>query len=239
MKHQNFKDLILFENDNYILINKPPYVSSLDDRDRTRSSVLQMARDYWEDAQLCHRLDKETSGVIAIAKNPEAYRNLAMQFEHRDVDKVYHAIVGGIHRFEERVVEVPIAVSAKGEVRLDAVEGKPSLTVFNTLQVYKHHSLIECHPFTGRMHQIRIHLAYLKAPISADILYGGKFTYLSDLKRRFNLKKETEEEALMKRVALHARALHFTDIDGTPIQVEADYPKDFRAFLTQLEKNSR
>jgi 23S rRNA pseudouridine955/2504/2580 synthase len=195
-------------------------------------------RDYLEDGQLCHRLDKETSGAIAIAKNPEAYRHLSIQFEQREVVKIYHAISTGIHHFEEELVDMPIAISSKGNVRIDTMEGKPSLTVFNTIKAFRNHTLLACFPLTGRMHQIRIHLAYLKAPITADILYGGTFTYLSDLKRKFKLKKDTDEEALIKRVALHARSLKFQDLDGTEISVEAEYSKDFKAFLTQLEKNS-
>ena len=75
----NFEDLIVFENEDYILINKPPHVASLDERttDRTGISILRMAKEYHADAQLGHRLDKETSGILAIARNPEAYRHLA------------------------------------------------------------------------------------------------------------------------------------------------------------------
>ena len=78
----NFKDIILFENDDFIVINKPPYISSLDERQADNSqSILRLAKEYSDDAQLAHRLDKETSGILAIAKNPAAYRHLSMQFE--------------------------------------------------------------------------------------------------------------------------------------------------------------
>lgn len=82
------KDIIIFENENYIVVNKPAFISSLDERNKeSGSSILQMARDYAGDVQLAHRLDKETSGALAIAKNPEAYRHLSMQFENRQVSK--------------------------------------------------------------------------------------------------------------------------------------------------------
>src|SRR6476469_110324 len=101
MIRPNFKDLIVFENDDFILINKPPYIATLDERNASARdnslSILRLAKAYSEDAQVCHRLDKETSGVLAIAKNPEAYRHLSMQFERRKVEKVYHAVVDGIH----------------------------------------------------------------------------------------------------------------------------------------------
>jgi len=87
MKKYKLKDLIVFENDNYILINKPAQVASLHERIGIAVSVVQIAKEYDEEAQLCHRLDKETTGIMAIAKNPEAYRNLAIQFEKRKVKK--------------------------------------------------------------------------------------------------------------------------------------------------------
>ncbi|GAA4838582.1 RNA pseudouridine synthase [Algivirga pacifica] len=236
MKLPKFKDMIVMENDHYIIINKPPYVSALEDRDKTKTNIDEMAKAYCEGAQLCHRIDKETSGILAIAKTPEAYRNLSMQFEKREVDKVYHAIVDGTHEFDRILVDRNIAVSGRGNVRID-IEGKPAQTKFMTLEIFRNHSLVACKPVTGRMHQIRIHLAYLGAPISADELYGGQLPYLSQLKRKFNLKKGTIEEPLMKRVALHARELHFLDVDGTEVHVEAEYPKDFRAYLRQLEKS--
>ena len=95
-----FEDLILFENQDYIVINKPAYVATLDERQADNSqSILRMAKAYSSDAQMGHRLDKETSGILAIAKNPEAYRHLSMQFEHRQVAKRYHAVVNGTHDF--------------------------------------------------------------------------------------------------------------------------------------------
>ena len=93
----HFKDLILYENEDYVVINKPPFIATLEDRVE-KVNVLALAKDYTLDAQVCHRLDKETSGVLAIAKNPEAYRHLSMQFEHREVTKIYHAVVDGCHK---------------------------------------------------------------------------------------------------------------------------------------------
>ena len=74
MKFPKFADLILFENDDMIVVNKPPFISSLDEREGGEINMLRLAKGYWPDAQICHRLDKETSGALIIAKNPEAYR---------------------------------------------------------------------------------------------------------------------------------------------------------------------
>lgn len=101
------------------------------------------------------------------------------------------------------------------------------------------HTLVECRPVTGRMHQIRIHLTTLKAPITGDETYGGKPFFLSSVKRGFNLKKLTEEQPLVKRMALHAFALHFKDMEGRDHRIEAPYPKDFQALLRQMESNVR
>jgi 23S rRNA pseudouridine955/2504/2580 synthase len=236
----NFKDLIIFENDDYILINKPPHIASLDERQADNSqSILRLAKEYADDAQLCHRLDKETSGVLAIAKNPAAYRHLSMQFEHRQLEKRYHAVVNGTHNFEMISVYLPIAMKRDGTmVAIDRQKGKEADTIFNTMKVYRNHTLVECMPITGRMHQIRIHLVCLKAPIVCDPTYGGEMIYLSDIKRKFNLKKETEEQPLIKRVALHAHSLTFRLLNEEIIKIEAPYPKDFEVLVKQLDKFS-
>lgn len=234
-KKLQFKDLILFENDHYMVINKPAGYSSLDDR-HEGVSILDMAREYTPDPQLGHRLDKETSGCLAIAKHSDAYRALAIQFEDRVVTKVYHAIVNGIQSFKGEEVNLPIHISSRGGVRIDREVGKIAQTFITTIEAYRHHTLVECVPITGRLHQIRIHLATLKAPIVGDAAYGGKELLLSELKRNFNLKQGTEELPIMRRVALHARALSFHDITGEEIVVTAEYPKDFSVALKQLAK---
>ncbi|RIV27853.1 RluA family pseudouridine synthase [Fibrisoma montanum] len=235
-----FEDLIVFENDDYILINKPPHIASLDERTNDRAlSIIRLAKAYHPDAQLGHRLDKETSGIMAIAKHPEAYRHLAMQFEHREVTKRYHAVTNGVHDFDGVSVYLPIAPIKDGTaVRIDREKGKLAETIFNTLQAYRQNTLVECIPITGRMHQIRVHLMCLKAPIVNDPTYGGEPLFLSELKRHFNLKKDTEEQPLIQRVALHAHSLTFDLLDGERQQFEAPYPKDFGVLVRQLEKFS-
>ena len=232
----NFKSMILFEDEDYILVNKPPFLSTLEDR-HGRQNLLALARDYVASAQVCHRLDKDTSGVLAIAKNPEAYRHLNMQFEHRQVGKVYHAVVDGIHNFKNELVDAPIQKLDDGVVKISRSQGKAAQTWFTALRSFRYHSLIECRPVTGRMHQIRIHLATERAPITGDETYGGKPFLLSQVKRDYKLKKGTEEEPFMKRMALHAFSLQFNDISDTMRTIEAPYPKDFQALIRQLELN--
>lgn len=233
-----FKDLIVFENDNYIVINKPPFLSSAEERTADKSiSILKLAKEAYGDIWLCHRLDKETSGALVLAKNADAYRNLSIQFEHREVYKEYHAVVNGVKDFDSISVFLPISPLKNGTaVKIDKQNGKSAETLFFTLKQYDKHTLVKCVPITGRMHQIRIHLQCLQAPIVCDSTYGGSFIYLSQLKRKFNLKQGTEELPLIKRVALHAYRIRFKDLTGDILEIIAPYPKDFEVLVHQLDK---
>jgi 23S rRNA pseudouridine955/2504/2580 synthase len=161
-----------------------------------------------------------------------------MQFENREVKKVYHAVSDGIHHFENKLMDAAIAKLSDGTVKISR-EGKPAQTYFTTIQNYLAHTLIKCQPITGRMHQIRIHLTLLKAPITGDETYGGHPFFVSSVKRNFHLKKMTDEQPLMKRMALHAHSLEFALLSGEKVLVEAPYPKDFKALIKQLEANAR
>ncbi|MEQ9301404.1 MAG: RNA pseudouridine synthase [Cyclobacteriaceae bacterium] len=237
MKKIDFQSLILEETDDYILVSKPPFLSTLEDRVE-RFSVQRLAQDYFPEAQIAHRLDKETSGILAIAKNPAAYRSLAIQFEKREVNKIYHAVVAGIHDLKDEEINVPIKKLTIGVVRIDKGEGKPSLTRVSTIRTFRKHTLLECRPVTGRMHQIRIHLSSIGVPIVGDTQYHGSHLYLSEIKSNYNLKKWTEEQPLIKRVALHAFQLEFKDLQGNLMKGEAPYPKDFNVLVKQLDKQS-
>src|SRR5699024_4953430 len=102
----------------------------------------------------------------------------------------------GIHDFKGLSITKAILPLARGAVRIDNAKGKPAKTTVDTLTAYKFHTLVSCKPLTGRMHQLRVHLSSVGAPIVGDEQYGGKAIYLSQIKRRYNLKKETEEQPL-------------------------------------------
>ncbi len=233
----SIQDFILHQDDDFILLNKPSGIATLEDRNDPQN-MLTLIRQVEPRAQVGHRLDKDTSGVLVVARHPEAYRHISMQFEKRLVTKTYHAVADGLHRLEQVLVERAILVQKDATVRL-AAGGKPAQTIFQTLETYRFHTLLECKPVTGRMHQIRVHAAFLQAPLSGDAQYGGKPIYLSQLKSGFKLKKQAEEEPLMKRMALHAYSIEFEHFNGNKAEFIAPYPKDFRALVNQLQRQTR
>lgn len=239
-KNLKIPDMIIYEDNDYLAINKPSFVPTVDERTADKSlSILKLAREEYGDVQACHRLDKETSGVLILAKNSEAYRNLSIQFEKREVQKEYHAVVNGIHDLDSISVFLPIAIVKDGTaVKIDKNRGKPAETIFFTLQKFDKHTLVRCIPITGRMHQIRVHLMALQAPIVCDPTYGGDYIFLSQLKRKFNLKSDTEELPLIKRVALHAKQIIFRNTDGEILDISAPYPNDFKVLMEKLARNS-
>ena len=237
MKIPKLQDLIIYEDDHLIVVNKPPFISSLDEREGGEINILRLAKQYHDDSQICHRLDKETSGAMIIAKDPETYRFVSMQFEHRTVKKVYHAIVDGTHIFNELLIDLPILNVGKGNVTISRMEGKRAETYFQSLIYFKHYTLIEARPVTGRMHQIRIHLATQRASISGDEMYGGKPVFLSQIKRGYRLVKDEVEQPIMKRFALHSREVTFKISETETKTFTAEYPKDFGVLLKLLEKN--
>ncbi|MEM9894976.1 MAG: RNA pseudouridine synthase [Bacteroidota bacterium] len=229
-----FQDLIIAEIDDYYLVNKPPYLSSLEDRNDPQN-LLSLAKEVDNNLQICHRLDKETSGIVLVAKNLTAYKHFAAQLESRQVKKVYHAILSSIHRYDNFEANEPLFTTSK-KSRVDFRSGKPSFTLFHTLEIFKKHTLIKCFPVSGRMHQIRAHLAYHHSPILSDSSYGGQDAFLSQLKKNYNRSQNRDELPLIGRTALHAYELAFKDLNNQEINFTAEYPKDFAVLLKQLRK---
>lgn len=234
MGKQGFKELILFENDDFLVINKPTGMSTLEDR-AENTNILAIAKKLLPLAQVCHRLDKDTSGTLVLAKNPEGYRHLSLQFQNRTVEKIYHAVVHGQTNFINFVIDVPLTIKNHGSVKWDSTSGKKSNTIFTTLQNFKTCSLVECKPITGRRHQIRVHLKSGKHPIIADTMYDGEFIYLSNFKRKYK-PSQREERPIISRLALHATSITFNTIDEETVKIEAPYPKDYEILLKQLNK---
>lgn len=238
IKHINsLKDLIIHEDDKIIVANKPLNMASLDDKQAR--NLIGIARKYWEDIQLCHRLDKNTSGVILMAKDPETYRSMALQFQHREIKKKYLALVAGVHNFQDEKVDLPLLVSSNKRVSINKSEGKKAETIFNSLEGFRNFTSLACEPITGRMHQIRVHLKALGCPIVGDSLYGGIDVYLSKLKRNYKASNRREEQALNHGYLLHAQSLTFTHPETKEeLTFSAPLPKNFEVVLKVLRKHN-
>ncbi len=136
---------------------------------------------------IVHRLDKDTSGLIIVAKNGKAHRWLQEQFRLRKVKKTYLALVDGKPPTPSGRVEAAIARDAAHRKQMTVVSdgrGRAAITEFHTVKQFNQHTLVEAHPLTGRTHQIRLHMAFLGCPIVGDLVYGRKKPSL-DLERHF------------------------------------------------------
>jgi 23S rRNA pseudouridine955/2504/2580 synthase len=233
----NLEKFIFYKDDDYLAVNKPADISTLEDR-HSNINLLREVRKKFEFAQVCHRLDKGTTGVLVLARNDRAYRHLSIQFQERKVRKVYHAIVSGKRIFEQMRVEFPLYISGSGKVRIDKKIGKQAVTDLDTLETYDHCTLVECLPLTGRKHQIRVHLSALGHPIISDDIYKGRPLYLSSFKKQYK-PKQGIEKPLIERVALHAYQIEFAGVSGNTVSLTAVYPKDFEIAVKQLRKFSR
>ncbi|MCB0851085.1 MAG: RNA pseudouridine synthase, partial [Bacteroidetes bacterium] len=138
-KFVHFQDLILFEDDHILVVDKPLYMASLDDK--SNRNLNHLAKLYNPDLQLCHRLDKNTSGVLLMAKSPENYREISLQFQRRQIKKVYKTLVHGVHRFENQEVDLPLVVSTNKKVFVNRDNGKKSVTIFNTEEIFRNYTL--------------------------------------------------------------------------------------------------
>jgi len=185
-----------------------------------------------------HRLDLDTSGVLIFARTEEAHRALSLLFEEQKVAKVYHAVVSGRPSWTDTSCELPLRPDGDRMHRtiVDGT-GKPSVTHFKVLGCYARMGLVEARPLSGRTHQIRVHLAALGYPVACDPLYGdGQPLFLSKIKRRWK-GDEDRERPLMERTALHAVSIELMHpVTGTALKLEAAYPKDYKALVTQLRK---
>jgi 23S rRNA pseudouridine955/2504/2580 synthase len=236
MKIPQARDLILYEDENILVANKPAMITSEHDNAPDSVSFADILRKHDPEVRLCHRLDRETSGVILAAKNDEYYRDISIQFERRKIYKEYHALTRGIHKFSEQHVNFPLGKKGTLRAVVDKRDGKPAETVLDTLEIFKNFTLVKAQPLTGRFHQIRVHMASVGCPLVGDELYGGKPFFLSEVKRGYKTGKYKEEEPVLAHTALHAFALEF-DYKGERKKVEAPYPKDFEVTLQLLRKN--
>lgn len=233
------KDLIVFENEDIIALNKPSGLLSIPDREGKEVSLKELLMDVYDDIFVVHRLDRETSGLIIFAKNAAAHKHFNQQFEERKTIKIYNGLVIGSPSVSEGHIDAPIAENMvkRGSMIIHR-RGKQASTDYKVLADYGIYSWMQFQIHTGRTHQIRIHSKEIGHPLVGDPIYGdGKAVFVSALKSKFNLSKEAlEERPLLNRLALHASKLKIQAPGGNLLELEAPLHKNLRATLQQLEK---
>lgn len=205
---------VIYKDENVIVIDKPAGILShskgvLNDEftvadffKRYTSYNIQSNR-----PGIVHRLDRDTSGVLVGALNPETARLLQKQFSDRKVHKTYIALIDGIPNDRSAIIDLPIGRNPKkpSQFRVDP-NGKPAQTRYDVIETIKNHTLIELNPVTGRTHQLRVHMAHLGTPIHGDKVYGGETA---------------------NRLYLHAAKIELTIPGGKRMVFEAALPNDF------------
>lgn len=223
---------VIFENDDLLVVNKPAGMVVHPAAGHSSGTLVNAVLGY--DAEIegiggeerpgvVHRLDKDTSGLILLAKNERAHRWLQDQFRLRKVEKTYLALVDGKPPTPSGRVETFIGRDPKNRKRManvSASKGREAVSEYKTLESFKNHTLLEFHPFTGRTHQIRLHCAFLKCPIAGDEVYGRKSSTVA-LSRHF----------------LHAAKLKIILPGETAERTfEASLPDDLRQVVDELKK---
>ena len=229
-KNTDYKTI--YADNDIVVLNKRSGILIAADRynpDAPRLDLL--AQEEFGKLYAVHRIDKDTSGIIVYARNQEAQRSLSVQFEKRQVKKVYHALVYGHPLWESLTVDLPLLPDGDPRHRTVVSKrfGKKSVTDFRLIG--------SCGQFSWT-HQIRVHLAEKGFSIVCDPLYGGnqKPVRLSEIKRKWNGDTE-EERPLLSRLALHAYKITFTHpTSGEEVTFVAVYPRDMEAVRKQMAK---
>jgi 23S rRNA pseudouridine1911/1915/1917 synthase len=187
---------IIFENKDLVLVNKPAGMVVHPSPGHNSGTLVHAALGYIPDLEgiggeerpgIVHRLDKDTSGLILIAKNEQAHNWLQDQFKSRKVEKIYLALVDGKPPTPAGRVDAPIGRNTTHRKLMAVVpleKGRDAVSEYRTLESFPDHTLLEIHPLTGRTHQIRVHLAFLGCPVTADSVYGKRKSTV-DLNRHF------------------------------------------------------
>ncbi len=247
---------VLYEDDDLAVVNKPSNMVVHPSRGHW-SGTLVSALAYRFAGQLSsnrgparpgivHRLDRDTSGAIIVAKNDVAHARLAALFEEKRIQKEYFAIALGGINVDREVVDLPIGHHPKYRVKMaiapDDPEAKPAKTFFEVVERFRGFSSVRCMPKTGRTHQIRLHLLSLGCPILCDKLYGGRSTLTKEeLAGQYDRSPKGDENRestiLLARQALHARKITFEHpTTGKILEIEAPLPADMLQTIEALRE---
>lgn len=235
---------IIYEDDDIIVINKQTRMIVHPARGNRHGTLVNALVFYSDKLStgtgefrpgIIHRLDKNTTGVLVVAKNDTAHWKISNQFQLRQTKKQYLAIVHGTPELTADRINVPLGVHPKirEKYAVRPQTGKESVTFYEVLEEFRGFSLLKLMPQTGRTHQLRVHMAYLKHPIVADDTYGGKLVYPWQLQDA----EPAAQDPILNRVALHAHKLQFKHPSTDKIvEFEAPLPQDINHLLENLRK---
>ena len=235
---------ILYEDDALIAFDKPSGLLSAPDRwDKALPCLTGLVH-----ALLCgeyenaHRLDRDASGVVLFAKTAGALRAVREQFDSQQVRKTYLALVWPAPRQARGEVDATLAPDPRRPGRMRVTrDGKPSSTSYEVMDAFRGGwALVQAQPYTGRTHQVRVHLAHAGSPVVCDTFYGdGRGFFLSQIKRGYKPGRDPERP-LMGRLALHALALVLRHpFTGAELRMESPLPHDFDITLKYLRRFAR
>ena len=229
---------IIFEDDDIIVVNKPVGLVTHPGAGNWTGTLANALLHFdsnlanLDRAGIVHRLDKNTSGLMVVARSELAQKNLVEQLQTHSVSREYSAIVYG-HMISGGTVDEPIGRDPKNRIKQAVVEdGKDAVTHYRVIDRFAHHTHVKAILETGRTHQIRVHMSYIDHPLIADPMYGGKI--------RFPKKADEQLKDVLKgfkRQALHAKKLTLTHpISGEEMSWKAPLPQDLQDLLKVLQE---
>ena len=229
----------LFEDEWLLVIDKPAGLVVHPGAGEKQETVLDLFRFYYpqinemadqERPGIVHRLDKDTSGILILAKTEEAQQRMQALFQEREMQKTYLALVKGHMRFRNGTIDLPLARSQKNRARFevpkeDRADQREAITDFSVIRAFDKFTFVRLTPHTGRTHQLRVHMAHFGNPVLGDILYGNR------------------KDPGFHRLALHAFRIEFIHpFSGESVRVTSPLPVDLRRYMIEsfkAEENTR
>jgi len=235
---------VLYEDESLVAVNKQPGMVVHPGKGHWSGTLTAALAHHFESLStvggptrpgIVHRLDRDTSGVIIVAKNDQTHLDLARQFERRSVKKEYLAVVAGVLDRDRDLVEQPIAAHPthreRMAIRADHATSRHARTFYEVQERFDGFTVVRVFPKTGRTHQIRIHLAHVGCPVLCDRLYGGR----SEITRGEIRRRPEDRHVLLDRMALHAQRLALTHpATGRTLELAAPLPHDVAGVLNEL-----
>jgi 23S rRNA pseudouridine1911/1915/1917 synthase len=240
---------IIYEDEGFVVVNKPPGMVTHPAKGNWSGTLVNALQFHFDALSsvggahrpgIVHRLDRDTSGLLIVAKSDPAHKKLAEQFEDRTITKEYLALVYGMPERDSDYINRPIGFHPtyreKMAVRRPEDGGRDAVTFYEVLERFKGYALVRCAPKTGRTHQIRVHLTHIGHPIVADKMYSGRDKLTpADL----GLPPREEDAPLIARQALHAHRVRLTHPrTGEPLELLAPLPADMELALQSLRGRS-